>query len=543
MKILNKHVVFGFFVLLICVLALNYCAQKESYDIVILNGRVMDPFTRTDVFANVGLKDGKIAAIVPVGQTLSGETVIDATDLVVAPGFINIHGHEGIIDKTMEVSVRDGVTTIIGGNCGGACMTEDAILSVDKYFEMLDEAGIYSNFATFAGHSSLRLLVGVPDEQTPATKDHLVKILSLLEADMKAGALGVSFGPFYVPGTTYEEMMASATKCAEFGGGGSIHVRYGTPFRPVPSDEPLNIQAIREGIQLGKEADVPMIISHNGGASFGPVQSGMALQIMYTAMEEGVKLISDVHPYDAFNTSISAPVFSPPAFAEQLPEMGAKISDIKVQNSVVIDDKVVMQSLEPFSSIDQFNSIRNKVLSREIPEPGIIGHFYPSHMTLTWMQAPFVMIENDGAIDEDRKTGKLTAHPRIAGSFSKFLGYWVREKGVCDLMTGLSKSSTMAAVWLGLENKGRINVGADADLVLFNPVTVIDKATYQPGGALIPPEGMPHVIVNGVLVVEDGELTGNKPGKTIRRIWDIPGILVNHGILPGTEIANLVPED
>jgi hypothetical protein len=264
---------------------------------------------------------------------------------------------------------------------------------------------------------------------------------------------------------------------------------------------------------------------------------------MYTAMEEGVKLISDVHPYDAFNTSISAPVFTPPAFAEQLPQMGAQISDIRVQNSVVIDDEVVMKSLEPFSSIDQFNSIRNKVLAQEIPEPGIIGHFYPSHMTLTWMQAPFVMIENDGVVDKDRETGKLTAHPRIAGSYSKFLGYWVREKGVCDLMTGLSKSSTMAAVWLGLENKGRVNVGADADLVLFNPKTVIDKSTYEPDGALIPPDGMPHIIVNGILVVQDGQLTGNKPGKTIRRTWEVPGVLVNHGILPGTEIADLVPGD
>jgi N-acyl-D-aspartate/D-glutamate deacylase len=543
MRILHNNVVLALGILLICVFILNHCTQSESFDIVILNGRIMDPYSRTDVFANLGLKDGKIAAIVSAGQALSGETVIEATDLIVAPGFINIHGHEGIIDKTMEVSVRDGVTTIIGGNCGGACMTEDAILSVGKYLDMLDNAGMYSNFATFSGHSTLRLLAGVSDVHTSATEEQLAKILTLLTEDMKAGALGVSFGPFYVPGTTYEEMMASAAKCAELKGGASIHVRYGTPLRPKPADEPLNIQAIREGIRLAKESGVPMIISHNGGASFGPVHSGMALQIMYTAMEEGVKLVSDVHPYDAFNTSLSAPVFAPPVFAEQLPEMGAQISDIKVQNSVVIDDQVVMKSLEPFSSIEQFNSIRNKVLAREIPDPGIIGHFYPSHMTLTWMQAPFVMIENDGAVDRDKKTGELTAHPRIAGSYSKFLGYWVREKGVCDLMTGLSKSSTMAAVWLGLKNKGRINIGADADLVLFNPKTVIDKATYKPDEVLTPPEGIPYVIVNGVLVVQDGQLTGNKPGKTIRRTWDVPGTLVNHGILPGIEVADLVREN
>ncbi len=525
---------------LVCLLNTVVCSEKTTYDIVIFNGRIMDPFTRTDVMANMGIQEGKIAVIVPVDQMLSGDSVIDASGLVVAPGFINIHGHEGIIDKTMEVSVRDGVTTIIGGNCGGGSVTEEGeVVNLAEYFDQLEQKGMYSNYATFAGQQSLRRAVGLPDLHTKATSAQIEKIVKLLEEDLKAGSLGISFGPFYNRDMTYEEMLASAKKSADYGGGSSIHVRYAAPVRPNPSDEPLNIQAIREGIQLGKDADLPLIISHNGGPNLGQVNAGMALQVIYAAMEEGAKLISDVHPYDAFATLISAPVWEVFPLDMQLDWVGVTISDISIGSTITLDGKTFMEALEPFSSIDQFYYVRGKVVAGEIPEPGIIGHFYPGHMTLTWMQAPFVMIENDGFVDRDPKTGQFIAHPRIAGSFAKFLGYWVREKGVCDLMTGLSKASTMAAVWLGLDNKGRINVGADADIVIFDPLTIIDKATYEPEGCLNPPEGLPHVIVNGVLVVKDGELTGQKTGETIRRTWKVPGILVNHGILPGNRIQDL----
>jgi N-acyl-D-aspartate/D-glutamate deacylase len=155
------------------------------------------------------------------------------------------------------------------------------------------------------------------------------------------------------------------------------------------------------------------------------------------------------------------------------------------------------------------------------------------------MQAPFVMLENDCAIEMDPETGEYTAHPRCAGSYSNFLGYWVRQRGVCDLMTALSKTSTMAAGWLGLDKKGRIQVGCDADLVLFDPETIIDTATYSPEGCMNPPRGLPHVIVNGVLVVRDGEITTQKPGRVIRRTWPVPGELTNHGIFPGKGIEAL----
>jgi hypothetical protein len=283
-----------------------------------------------------------------------------------------------------------------------------------------------------------------------------------------------------------------------------------------------------------------MIMSHNGGPNFGTVNAGMALQIMNAAMGEGLRLISDVHPYDAFNTSATAPLFEDSIPRDrQLAVYDRAISDVKVQNTVVIDGEVFMKSLEPFESIDQFAYVADMVRAGEIPDPHIIGHFYADHMIRTWMQAPFVMMESDGAVEVDPETGEYTAHPQIAGTYSKFLGYWVREEGVCDLMTALAKTSTMASVFLGLDGKGRIQVGADADLVLFDPATVIDTATYAAGESLNPPEGIPHVLVNGVFVVRDGQLTGAKPGRIIRRTGPVPGEHINLGILPGSGAADL----
>jgi len=511
-----------------------------TYDVVIRGGRVMDPLTRTDVFADVGVKDGRIAAISPAGSRLAGDVVIDATGLVVSPGFINVHGHEGVITETMEVSVRDGVTTIIGGNCGSSTTTPDErFLGVAGYLARLEQEGASTNFATLTGHNSLRKAAGL-DPYTAATAENVVEMLSLLERDLAAGSFGVSYGPFYNPGTTFEEMLATATMAAEHGGGASIHVRHGSPIRPSPDQEPLNIQAFREGIRLARESGVPMIMSHNGGPNFGTVNSGMALQIMYTEMDEGLDLISDVHPYDAFNTSLAAPAFpGTQPIEEQLALYGRRISDVVVQNTVLIDGKVFMEALEPFSSIEQYVFLRDKLIAGEIPDPGIIGHFYPDHMIRTWMSAPFVMVENDGAVDVDRVTGEYTAHPRIAGTYSKFLGYWVRQRGVCDLMTALAKTSTMAALWLGLDGKGRVQVGADADLVVFDPAIIIDRATYRPGEALIPPDGIPHVLVNGVLVVRGGELTGARPGRVIRRTHPVPATTISLGVLPGSGIGDL----
>lgn len=506
------------------------------YHVVIHGGRVMDPLTRTDVVANVGIKNGRIAAILPQEQRLEGKVSIDATGLVVAPGFINIHGHGTGDGVGAKFHVLDGITTEISGNCGFSGLYDEEKGPSDQparllfeFFGDLEEKGLVTNLASFAGHITLRNLAGVPDVFTPSTEDQIKEMVQLLAQEMEAGALGISFGPFYGPGTTYEEMVILATEASKLGGGASSHVRH--------SIAPLDVEAIVEAINTAREAGIPFIISHLGGPTYGPNSSGAALELIVEALEEGLKIITDCHPYDAFCTGLGAAVFDQIPLEQLLEAVSAKMSDLRVASTVVIDGEIVLEAGERFSSTEQWELVRGRLKAGEIADPGVIGHFYKSHKTRLWYSFPYTMVENDGLITIDSVTGKLVGHPRGAGSFARFLGYWVRERGVCDLMTALAKTSTLAAVWLGLDGKGRVQVGSDADITLFDPQRVIDRATYlEPG---IPSSGIPYVIVNGVVAVSEGKLTGELAGQVIRRTWKVPGDLPSFNLLPGAGVEAL----
>ena len=522
-KILAVSLVFTVFV----VAMVAYGSTASSWwgwwvrcDIVIKNGRVMDPLTRTDKIATVGIRAGKIAFITTNRRLTAvlcsyAKRVIDATGLVVAPGFINIHGHEGIIEMTMNFSVRDGVTTNICGNCGGSPYP------LAEYFDELELMGMFNNYAAYTGLNTLRGVVGVPDPVTPSTPEQLAEMVQLVAQEMEAGALGVSYGPFYGPGCTYEEMLDTASKCAELGGGAAIHVRYFID----------DVTGVNEAIQLATESSVPLIISHMGGPAFGnilfPAATGKATFFIAKALEKGVKLAADSLLYVDWMLPITSPSFEG-ASQELLDFFGYNIDDFLTLNKIVMDGSVYMDYNERFSSLDQFNFVREKALAGEIAVPSIVCLHRKMDVMWFWLSQPFVMVENDGAASRDPTTGEVVGYPRVAGAFSKFLGYWVRELGVTDLMTGLYKTSTMAALWLGLDKKGRVQVGCDADLVLFDPYTIINTADYQyahPEACLTPPIGLPYVIVNGKLVVNNGELTGERPGEVIRRTWEVPGVI------------------
>jgi len=493
----------------------------------------MDPLTRVDARANVGIKDGKITAIVPAETELTGKKVIDATGLVVAPGFINIHGHGSGNGPGGEFHVRDGITTEVTGNCGASGglagrvdrdteAGEQPTFPLSGWFETLEQQGLITNLASYIGHRTLREAAGVTDPFAQASDVDAAKMVSMIAGEMEAGGLGISYGPFYAPGSSYEEMLALAKEVSRFNGCAASHIRT-PPRRPMADMESLN-----EALNTAREADLPFIISHMGAPHVGRKSTGTALEFILEAREEGLRIATDCHPFDAYQTGLAAATFETPR---------NDYSDIEVATSVVIDGKLVMKAGESFGSPEQFHSIRDRVKSGEIPDPSVIGRIYPPHKTFLWLSAPITMVENDGAIRIDPATGKYSGHPRSAGSFARFLGYWVRERGVCDLMTALSKTSTMAAFWLGLEQKGRVQVGYDADLTLFDADQIINRSTYAEPGQ--PSQGIPHVIVNGVPAVENGELTGKQSGKVIRRTWKIPGVLPRPGRLPNQGIEYL----
>lgn len=497
-----------------------------DYDIAINNGRVMDPLTGFDGIANVGIKDGKIAAIVPAKQKLGGKRVINATGLVVAPGFINIHGHGtgGGIDGGFHV--RDGITTEITGNCGrtGVFLYDmpGAIkftpYPVTDFFREVEQQGLIINLGTYTGNITLREAIGLKENDEP-TPEQVARMVEMVGQEMKAGALGISYGPFYAPGTTYQEMVDIAKEVVKHGGSAAIHVRYAIP-------PPKDIEACEEAISLSKDSGIPILISHRGGQVVFPESTDKLIDLITRARAEGIKVASDLQPYTASNTPIKAPVFDIP-LEPVAKVLGLSISDVSVASAVVIDGKTILKPGDPFVSFEQFYDIRNRVKAGEIPDPTVILHIYKPEKIALYFKAPFVMVENDGLIVKDPNTGKYTGHPRGAGTFAKFFREYVREQGICDLMTGIAKCSTMAAVWLGLDNKGRVQVGCDADLTLFDPEKITDKATYiEPGQ---PSEGIPYVIVNGILAVDRGKLTGSKSGRLIKRTWTVPGVLPELG--------------
>ena len=502
--------------------------ETKYYDIAINNGRVIDPLTGFDGMANIGIRDGKIVSIVPSAQKLSGAKEIDATGLIVGPGFINIHSHITDLGKGgSPLYIQDGITTEVTGNCGIL-----GTVTFSKFAEQAEKEGLYANVASFVGHNSMREAVGVPNYRTPATPEQLAKMVEMLKQGMQDGAIGVSFGPFYGPGATYNEMLALARVSAEYGGCAASHVR--DAFTPGGA-----VKSVNEAINTAREAKIPFLISHTGGGpTVVPRSSGPVLEAIYEAREEGLKLGIDWYGYDAFLTELGAAIFDyPPEMLMQL--MESKISDLEVPSTVVIDGKTYMQAGERFSSIDQFLYVRKKVKNKEIPDPMLVGHLYKQAKQNFWMSNPYLMIENDCTMSIDKATGKYAGHPKDAGAFAHFLGYWVREQGVCDLRTALARTSGMAAYWLGLDKKGRVQVGCDADLVLFDAGSIIDKSTYiEPGQASY---GIPYVIVNGVLAVDNGKLTGAKAGKVIKRSWTVPGVYPNLGNQPATSISALNP--
>lgn len=512
-------------------LALALTASAADYDLIIRNGRLVDGANNPWRYADVGVRGDTIAAVGSLkGKTATRE--IDAKGLIVAPGFIDIHNHGRgrIFDvPSAENFIRQGVTTLMEGNDGGSP------LPVGEFLDSLDKLRPAVNMGLFVGHGNVRQEV-LEIAKRNATADELEAMKKLVDQAMREGAFGLSTGLFYVPGNfaPTEEVIELAKVVAKYGGMHISHMR----------DEAADIvKSVAETIRIGEEAGIPTQVSHHkviGKANWGTSET--TLRMVAEARARGVDVTIDQYPYTASSTG-SAALFpqwalegGPKALAERLeaPETRARIKAV-IANKIEHDRGGGDPANVVFVTCRFDPKLAGKTLAEVTRERGLEVTFANAAEVAMdiqakggcscvykaigeedverIMQSPYTMIASDGGISIPAHAD--VPHPRNYGTFARVLGRYVRERGVLTLENAVWKMSGFPAARLGLADRGQIAVGRKADIVVFDDRTVIDRADFANPHQFS--EGFRDVVVNGVPVMRNGQLTGDRPGRALRR--------------------------
>jgi dihydroorotase len=458
-------------------------AADEAYDIAILNGRVMDPESGLDAVRNVGIRGGKIAAI--SGAPLSAKSTIDAKGLVVAPGFIDLHEH-GQEPRNYEFQARDGVTTSLELEAG----TDD----VDRWYAAREGKALI-NFGVSIGHIPVRSKVlGDPQggllptgqaSYRAATPTELARLTQEIDKGFRQGALAEGMGINYTPGATHWEIVEMFKVAARYGASVHVHLRYGGLKEPN-----TGLAALEEVLAAAAATGAPLHVVHI--TSMGLKYTPQLIAMVKGAQEHGLDVTTECYPYTAGSTALQSAIFDP-GWQEN---MDITYKDIQW---AATGERLTAETFTKFRK-----------------EGGIVVIFsIPEEAARTAVANPIVMIASDGMPITGAKV-----HPRGQATFSRVLGHYVRDEKVLDLMPALRKMTLMPAQRLEkrapiFKDKGRIRVGADADITIFDPARVIDKATFD--DPLQYSEGIPFVLVNGVVVVKDSQLVdGVRPGRAAR---------------------------
>jgi len=525
------------------------------YDIIIRNGKIVDGTGNPWFYADIAVKDGRIAAIGNREGAEARET-IDAKGLVVSPGFIDIHSHsdlEPMVNFRCESKVRQGVTTELTGNCGdsaapvsGMAYTQqkDYIDShydltpnwntMDEYLSKMDRAKPAINYATLVGHGTLRKSV-MGYEFRAATQAELSRMKDILREALRQGAFGMSTGLIYPPGSFAGtgEIIEISKVMAEEGGIYATHMR----------DEGEKLEeAVAEAIEVGRKAGVPVEISHHkacGRSYFGRVKK--TLQMMEEARAEGVDVTCDVYPYDATATNLSSiiPDWAHEGGIERLLE---RIRDKTLREKIKEETHPVQMALSGYENIyvsyvgsennSKYQGVSLAEIGRELSkdpldaafdlileekgEIGMIRFAMDEEDIKMVIGHRLSMIGSDGsALAPYGVLGKGHPHPRNYGTFPRMLARYCREFKVVPLEEAVKKMTYLPACRMGLCDRGLLKQGMAADITILDFENVKDTATYENPQCY--PEGIKHVIVNGVPVIKDGEHTGERPGKALRR--------------------------
>jgi len=473
------------------VLLSTTAVAAQQYDLVLEGGRVMDPETGLDAVRNVGIRDGKIVRI--AAESLSGRRVVHAAGLVVAPGFIDLHQH-GQEPASQRVKAFDGVTTALEMEIGAPDVAQ---------FLKLKEGHSLIHYGTTASHAAARALVfgaplpavvmdpraGIPEilpksgpaTNQPATAEQIAQIQQRLRDEIDAGALGIGMGIQYTPGATRLEVIDMFRVAAE------RKLPVYTHMRSFGRIEPgSDIESVEEVIGAAAITGAPLHIVHINSTCL--LDSIECLSLVQGARARGLDVTTEAYPYIAGMTAINSALFNP-GWREKL---GIDYSNL------VLPDTGEHLTKERFEDLHNSSASQSVLVFANTQE--VVDAVIPN---------PLVMIASDGAV----------GHPRNAGTYARVLAQYVREKKSVTLMDALRKMALMPAQMLerstpAARRKGRFREGADADIVVFDPQTISDRATFEK--PMEPSVGVHYLVVGGTVVIDDGKFVPDVfPGRAL----------------------------
>ena len=533
---------------------LDGCAIAQRYDVIIRGGQVIDGTGAAPVVADIAIEGDRIVQIGPV-QGSSGNT-IDATGKIVCPGFIDIHSHTDLsllVDPRAESKIRQGVTTEVAGQDGSslAPLTNGRLRSLQEgygrrygvdigwtdftgLFNTLEQQGIGLNFISLAGQGTIRGYV-VGYEDVPASARQVDAMKDLVDQAMSEGAWGLSSGLEYTPGSfaDEDEIAELGRVAAGYSGFYATHMR---------NEDDFLVEAVTEAISTARKAEIALQIAHfKASGRRNRDKVAVCFDMIEQAIGEGMDITLDRYPYIAYATTLQN------LFPTRFRAGGAEAFVSRLQSPDVLPamrraavDKVDMlgdwsavmitsvgraenqdyvgrrvSEIVARSGQDPFEFVR-ELLIAENGSVGMVGFGMSEEEITSVLTHPLVMVASDGgAAAVSGPLSETTPHPRYYGTFPRVLGKYCREEGLFDLPTAVHKMTGLPAQRLGLADRGTIDVGLVADLVVFDPDTVIDRADFMNPHQYA--QGIESVLVNGAVVIDGGEHTGALPGKVLRK--------------------------
>ena len=521
------------------------------FDVVIKNGTLVDGIRNETYKADIGIIGEYIKQIGNL-QNAMGKTIIDATGRVVSPGFIDIHTHtdiEILINRKAESKIRQGVTTELAGNCASSAfpmkhplpdyekrLAEKANLTIDwtnlrGFHAAIEKNGTAINHATLIGQGTLRGYVMGDDQREPTAKE-MEQMKKLVAEAMEQGAFGLSTGLEYTPSGFAEtqELIELCKIVANYGGFYATHIR---------SEDKAVLEAVGEAIHIAETAGLPLQIAHFkavGKTNWWKLPK--MIDLVERAAERGLKVTVDRYPYIAYSTGLTI-LYPQWALDGGLEQLILRLKDEKTRQSMKADtmkkvrgygwDKIVISNLHKkynqwligksigeaaaSKNVDPYEFMCDLIVDEEF-NVSHIGFGMNEETTEMVLKHPLVMLGSDGSsLAPYGPLSEGKPHPRNYGTFPRFLGYYVRERKIMTLPEAIKKMTSKPAAKLGLKDRGSLEQGNFADIVVFDPNTIVDTATFIEPHQY--PVGIDYVVVNGTTVIDHGKHTEKLPGKVL----------------------------